>query len=103
MALKRKRNIGKLTYRSNENFLNILRGKKEFIEIDCDIAAIDLINKCKGVISMPYTSTATIARELGKPPVYYDPTGRIAKDDLAAHGIKVLSGIEELRKWTIEI
>ena len=103
MALKRKRSIGKLQHRSYQHFLNILRGKKEFIEIDYDIAATDLINKCKGVISMPYTSTALIARELGKPSVYYDPTGCIAKDDIAAHGIRVLSGIEELRKWTAEI
>ena len=103
MVLKRKRNIGKFSHPSYQNFLNILRGKKEFIEIDCDIAAIDLINKCKGVISMPFTSTALIARELGKPSVYYDPTGYLTRSDVAAHGIPVLSSYEELRCWVYEV
>jgi hypothetical protein len=103
MALKRKRNIGKFSHPSYQNFLNILRGKKEFIEIDCDIAAIDLINKCKGVVSMPFSSTALIARELGKPSVYYDPTGYLTKSDLAAHGITVLSSYQELRCWVSEV
>jgi hypothetical protein len=31
--------------------------------------------------------------------VYYDPTGLIDKNDVAAQGIQVLIGINELREW----
>ena len=48
---------------------------------------------------MPFTSTALIARELGKPTCYYDPTGLVQKDDRAAHGIEIVSGREELAHW----
>jgi len=47
----------------------------------------------------PFTSTALIARELGKPSIYYDPFGICEKDDRAAHGIPILSGQKELQDW----
>jgi polysaccharide biosynthesis PFTS motif protein len=66
--------------------------------IDPDTAAIRLIERCALVISMPFTSTAIVARDLGKPSYYYDPSGIIQKDDRAAHGIPVISGVDELQE-----
>ena len=66
--------------------------------IDPDIAATRLIEKCALVISMPFTSTALIARDLGKPSYYYDPSGIIQKDDRAAHGIPIISGFDKLQE-----
>ena len=37
--------------------------------------------------------------ELGKPSCCYDPTGLVQKDDQAAHGIEIIRGPEELKKW----
>ena len=51
---------------------------------------------------MPCTSTAIIAREMGKPSVYYDPTGLLLKNDPAAHGIPLLSNTAELDAWLSE-
>jgi hypothetical protein len=48
---------------------------------------------------MPFTSTALIARNMGKPSIYYDPTGNLQKDDRAAHGIPIVSGVSELETW----
>jgi hypothetical protein len=48
---------------------------------------------------MPFTSTALIARHLGKPSCYYDPTGLVQKNDRAAHGIPIVTGMEELKSW----
>jgi len=58
-----------------------------------------VIESSCAVISMPFTSTAIIAREIGKPSVYYDPTGGLQPDDRAAHGIPILSTVEELEAW----
>ena len=52
---------------------------------------------------MPFTSTAIIAKSLGKKSIYYDPTGMIQKDDRAAHGIPVVTGIEDLENWVKSI
>jgi polysaccharide biosynthesis PFTS motif protein len=70
-----------------------------YLELDPDTSASALIEKCQAVISTPFTSTALIGRELGKPSIYYDPHGICKKDDRAAHGIPILSGQQELRDW----
>jgi len=103
MALKRKRNIGNFSHRSYQKYLDVLKGKNLFVEVDSYIAAAEIINRCKAVVSMPYTSTALIAREMGKPSCYYDPTGCLSKDDVAAHAIPVLRRCSELRDWVAEV
>ena len=70
--------------------------------IDPDTAAIRLIERCALVLSLPFTSTALVARNLGKPSYYYDPSGIIQKGDRAAHGIPVISGLSELQEIMIQ-
>jgi len=63
------------------------------------VAVHRLIEESHAVISMPFTSTALIGRELNKPSIYYDSLGFIGKNEPAAHGIEVISGKNELREW----
>jgi len=79
--------------------LESLKVREHYLEIDPMIAAFDIIEKAKACISMPFTSTAIIAKSLGKPSIYYDPSGILMKDDKAAHGIEVINSIDELRDW----
>lgn len=99
LALKRKREIGKLSHPLYRKNITKLRECKNFISIDPDIDAWQLIANSIAVISMPFTSTALIARDMGKPSIYYDPMGILIRDDRAAHGIPIISGIEELCAW----
>ena len=99
MVLKRKRNIGKLVNGKYQILIDRLANSPNFVTIDSDISAFRLIEKTSVVISIPFTSTAIIAKEMGKVSIYYDPTGEIQKDDRAAHGIPVISGISELTNW----
>ncbi len=71
----------------------------KMITIDPDTSSYEMMEKCSAVISMPFTSTALIARELGKPSCFYDPTGLIQRDDRAAHGIPIMIGRNELQAW----
>jgi len=98
LAHKRKRTspLVNKKYRSN---VKRLMQMQNYIEISADLDATQLIQKTKACISMPFTSTALIAQFEGKPSVYYDPYGTIQKDDIAAHGIPILSGIDELNTW----
>ena len=84
--------------KSYESACERLAASPSMLVIDPDIAATRLIEKCALVISMPFTSTAHIARDLGKPSYFYDPSGIIQKDDRAAHGIPVISGVDELQE-----
>lgn len=99
MVHKRKRNIGNSIHPKYRALLKTLSVVDGFIPIEPDTSAVRVIESCSAVISRPFTSTALWGRELGKPSVYYDPCGIVPKDDLAAHGIPVLSGKEELRNW----
>ena len=99
MLWKRKRKIGSMAHPSYRSFAECLSHYQNVIIIDPDISAYRVIEASSFVISMPFTSTALIARELGKPSCYYDPTGLVQKDDRAAHGIEIIRGPEELTRW----
>jgi polysaccharide biosynthesis PFTS motif protein len=99
MLWKRKRNIGSIAHPRYRIFAERLSEAENVIIVDPDISANRVIEASSLVISMPFTSTALIARELGKPTCYYDPTGLIQQYDRAAHGIEIIRGPEELTTW----
>ena len=100
MLFKRKRQLNsKYHHPSYIRFVERMGRWDRMITVDPDTSAYKLIEKCSAVISMPFTSTALIARELGKPSCFYDPTGLIQRDDRAAHGIPIMIGRVELQAW----
>jgi polysaccharide biosynthesis PFTS motif protein len=99
MALKRKREVGTRTRKLYRRALRELAEKDGVVVVPPSVAPQKVIERCLGVISMPFTSTALILRECSIPSVYYDPTGWISLDDRAAHGIPILIGIDALRAW----
>ena len=100
MLFKRKRKLNsKYHHPSYIKFVERMGRWDKVITIDADTAAYKLIEKCSAVISMPFTSTALIARELGKPSCFYDPTGFVQRDDRAAHGIPIIIGRDKLQAW----
>jgi len=96
---KKKRNIK--SYRSLKYIKNLsnLSKNKNFTSIDPNISAYSLIDNCEITISFPFTSTSVYALLKGKITFYYDPLNIISKNDPAAHGVKIISGIKELKKW----
>ena len=101
LALKRKRDIYSLVHKGYAMLIKKLKvnGLKE---IDSDIFTLELIKKSSMVISLPFTSTSRIAKILGVPTIYYDPTGKIFKNDPASRGIKVVNNIKDLNKWVFQ-
>jgi len=102
MAHKRKREIGKLLHPHYRLALKRLERSTNYIAIDPDLSATSLIQKCDAVISLPFTSTALLGREANIPSVYYDPSGLLRKDDPAAHGVLILTSVDELASWLAE-
>ena len=99
MYWKRKRDIGKQAHPSYRRMQDLISQRHKVFEVQHDVSASSLIANSYAVISSPYTSTAVIAKEMGKPSIYYDPSKLLRKGDRAAHGIKVVQGELELDKW----
>lgn len=100
MAFKRKRQLNSKYH--HPQYVRFVEGMSRWdsvVTIDPDTSAYKVIEMCSAVISMPFTSTAHIARELGKPTCFYDPSGIIQRDDRAAHGIRIIIGRDELQGW----
>jgi polysaccharide biosynthesis PFTS motif protein len=99
MLWKRKRKIGAMAHPQYRHFAEKLSEQENVLLVDPEISALRVVESSCAVVSMPFTSTALIARAMGKPSVYYDPTGLLQRDDRAAHGIPILSGEAELNAW----
>ena len=80
-----------------------LRAKLEeydnYTRIDARFSAHAVIAGAKGVVSMPPTTTALIARELMLPSVYFDSVGKILPEDPALDEIEILNSETEIEKW----
>ena len=101
VLFKQKRKLGSLSDSRYRDSCEKLVLEKNVQSVDADISAIRVIEKADIVISMPFTSTAIIAREMNKPSAFYDPLGLCQKDDRAAHGIPILQCKSELDAWII--
>lgn len=99
MVWKNKRDIGERRTTKNKRLFAALQNKSNVVPISPDIAPQRILKRCLAVISMPFTSTALIGRQAGFPSVFYDPTGYLMKDDPAALGVPLVSGLNELEQW----
>jgi len=99
MVLKRKRQVGNWLHPRYVALVDQLGKTGTLVAVDPDIAAVRVIEACDVVVSLPFTSTALLGRQLGKPSVYYDPHGIVQRDDRAAHGIPIVTGPAELHEW----
>ena len=87
---------------SNKRYLNLIKNNSlasKIIEADPLHAPEDLIPYADLVISMPYTSTALVARHLKKPSVFYDATGRLT--DSLYNDVEIISSQSSLESWMI--
>lgn len=96
---KRKRSYGPIHNRAYIKFANSFSERPGVICLHPDVSAFRAIKNSIATISMPFTSTALIAKHFSKPTVYYDSTNIICKDDKGSHHIQVISGKSELMDW----
>ncbi len=96
---KRKRNIGKLAHPKFRNFLMQTSESIGVTTVDPEVAAVRVIQATSLSVSMPFTSTALIAKHMNKRACYYDPSELVMKDDKGAHGVDIILGKEQLKEW----
>lgn len=80
--------------------INKIKSSKSFIFDRTNSNIFDLIKSSNICISFPYSSTAILAKELGKPSIYYDPSNQIDKyNKKFSHGIHVINNFDTLDEW----
>jgi polysaccharide biosynthesis PFTS motif protein len=99
IAWKKKREVGRYRHPRYQSFTERLAEHGSVRAVPPECSAWSVVEASAAIISMPFTSTALVGRELSKPSIYYDANGMIRRDDPAAHGIPVVIGIDELREW----
>ena len=82
----------------------MLEKNKRYLSLENNISVEYLIKNSKLVISFPYTSTSIIAKKLGVPTIYYDPSGLIdINEKNFSHGIDVLNNTADLKNFIKKI
>ena len=100
VVLKRKRKeIKKLHDSKYLSFVDELYKTEKFVQISPDTDAFSLIEKSYLTINFPPTSTANISTFLGKKTIYYDPTSSLDPNDKSLSGVRLIQGIEDLKKY----
>jgi polysaccharide biosynthesis PFTS motif protein len=100
MYWKRKRDLSKLIEHPRYRKMSEHLKKCKHVRVVNSMTNVKhIIDSSIAVITMPYSSTALIAKECGKPTIFFDPTGTIDKKDESRHGIPLLSNIDELKDW----
>jgi polysaccharide biosynthesis PFTS motif protein len=64
--------------------------------IDERVAPIRIIQKSFLTVSKPFSTTGFIASSIGKPSVFFDPTGKISKVDTSRRELDVINSQKEL-------
>ena len=81
------------------DLLERLSGFENVEIINPDTSYIYLIEKTDLSISLPFTSTSIVAKNLNKPTVFYDPSGKIALNDPGSFGVEILNMKEGIHLW----
>ncbi len=80
-----------------------LRAKLEehdnYTRVDARFSPHAVIRGAKGVISMPPTTTALIAKELMIPSAYFDSVGKILPEDPGLDKIDILNSEIDIKRW----
>ena len=99
ILLKQKRLYNFVVSKKYIKFIEKITKNNNIQLINPSVSPVKLIEKSDASISIPFTSSSLYALPLNKKTAYYDPISIINKDNIAAHGLDVICGIEELNLW----
>lgn len=86
-----------------KNLLCNLDSSPNYVQVNPKVSAHHLSLESDLVISLPFTSTAYLAHELGKPSIFYDPIGELKSNDPALSNIPLFQSIDLLKAFVRKI
>tara|TARA_A100001011_G_C14128261_1_gene764289 strand:- start:132 stop:1019 length:888 start_codon:yes stop_codon:yes gene_type:complete len=101
LYVKTKRNIN--IFDHDKRYKNLIFKLSKDIElIEPVMSPIKLSRYFDACISLPFTSTSRIFKNLGKKAIYFDPVQYFKKDHKAAKNIEILN-YNDLKKWILKL
>lgn len=98
--LKRKRKMSKnIQFKKNENFFKSLENNSSIILIDPKYSPVDLIENTIINISLPFTSTGFLGKNVTNNSIFYDPFNWVSDNDPASAGVLTIKGKQNLHEW----
>lgn len=99
LVWKRKRKFSPVHSSAYIKFCEEFEKNNNIIIVDSDTSAFRLIQNSEIIISIPFTSTAFIAKYFSKESIFYDPAKILFKDDRGSQDIQLISGYDELLNY----
>ncbi len=96
---KRPANLSVETSKRFRNYMQTLIDNDHVELCDGGVSAYRALQNAIGAVSMPFTSTAHIAKSMHIPSVYFDSTGRISSAEPGALGVPLLQSPQSLANW----
>ena len=93
---KRSRDLNK--YFFSKKFKILYDNKKKFIFADASLDPAKIIKKSDYCISLPFTSTAIVAKNLNVPSIYYDPIKKVNNNKYWTHDVPLISSLDKIKK-----
>ena len=99
IAFKKKRDNNHVIDRQYLCALRQLKTSDNIIMIDPNISADRLVEASSAVVGIPFTSPCIMAKLIGIPSAFYDPTNKIILKRKYDHGVDFLAGADALHDW----
>ena len=103
IAWKSKRAVKESHHPDYSPFREMLQRRGDAVVVEPGCSAEQLIAATAATVSIPFTSTALLAKADGKPSAFFDPTGSIASNHGARRGLPLLASKDEVRIWMASI
>jgi polysaccharide biosynthesis PFTS motif protein len=87
---------------SYRNLINNLADTKK-VKLISDISPESVIEISDATISIPFTSTGLTSFYKNKDTIYYDPSGKLTKNNCLEKKIDLISSEQNLKKWILNI
>lgn len=98
---KPKREIGHKRSKDYEDLLASLENSSNYIRVHPDTSPERIIQRVDAVVSIPFTSTALIAKQLGKNSAFYDPTGLLSDKEPCLRDIPLFHNVSSIESWLL--
>ena len=100
--LKQKRKQNLEVHPKYRKLINDISKYENITLIDNNVSPIRLILNSNLSLSIPFTSSSLYAKKFDKKTAYYDSQNIIDKSNIAAHGLNIICGKNELESWIKE-
>ncbi len=103
MVLKMKAKKENDEFKRDLKIFDEFKTKDNVIFLTSELPAFKILEKCSGSISLPFSSTALISKNLNKLSAYYDPINFISKNDIFRQDVTLISNNQELSNFVVQI